>query len=193
MSPIRCPACRNESVVSDAQRVSGDVRGIPITYLQEFSRCETCGEEFVTRNQSMGNSRAYTNAARKAQGLITPDEIVQARLALHMTQDDFEDALHVGRKTVVRWEGGTVPPSAAANGLLWFALHFPDHFLMYAKGQAPGLPDPDIKGTISTATDQASPPPVVVYSSPQTRRRIQGGVTDANAPVGAGARGGSVS
>src|SRR5258706_131308 len=123
-----CPMCRSGDIGITQQTVTEKARGRTVAFLDERSKCKSCGEEFYTVEQSLASSSAYTAAVREANGLLSPGQIRAARLTLGMTQEEFESALAVGKKTVVRWERGTVAPSMAANGLLWVAAHYPNVF-----------------------------------------------------------------
>lgn len=175
--PLCCPVCGGAEI--SLERQEGTVRTGKDSYVpawEEFSRCGTCGEEFVTQEQSAANSRAYVAAVRKAQGLVSADEIRDARLRLGMSQSEFENALGVGRKTVVRWERGTVFPSNAANGLLWLASRHPAVFLEYASRHSsqarPSGRRGEIIATIAQAPSPNEPPPVARYRAGGTKLTV---------------------
>lgn len=134
---MKCENCGKESVELVSEKgLHTTETGLELEYLKTFSRCSNCGDEFFTVAQSMAHSRAIVAAVRDALGLISPNRIVAARRRLGLTQSEFEHALGVGKKTVVRWERGTVAPSSAANGLLWVAERHPEVFLEYARERA---------------------------------------------------------
>src|SRR5690348_15951171 len=117
--PIRCPVCRSveTGLVSAPRQVTAD-DATPLEFPDEFTRCRHCGEEFYTRDQSLASSRAAARVLREREGLLPPDRIRAIRDSYGLTQADFEKALRLGPKTVVRWESGTVRQSAMANSLL---------------------------------------------------------------------------
>ena len=166
---VPCPACRSDDL--EVTRRDGSVSGGMVSFPDELTRCTACGEEFYTYEQSMASSRAYATAIREAEQFPSPDAIRQTRLALRMTQQQFERALGVGKKTVVRWERGTVPPSGAAGGMLWLAARHPEVFLEYARMRNPDLERPDeaIIATILTAPRPDASPVVVLGSGRQSR------------------------
>ena len=130
---VKCPACSSGNTSLVRQVASEEILGgRTIKYDKELTVCGNCEEPFYTPLQAMARSRNRAQAIREAQGLQSPEQIRSARAALNMTQEQFESALGVGRKTVVRWERGTVVPSSAANGLLWVAEKYPSIFLEYA-------------------------------------------------------------
>jgi putative zinc finger/helix-turn-helix YgiT family protein len=130
-------------------------------FLDELSQCGSCGEKFYTGEQSLANSRAYTIAVAEQRGLPSGETIKRIRLALGMKQDEFEAALGVGKKTVSRWENGTVPPSSTAAGMLWMAEHRPDAFLEYASRNTPEIRQPDLGGaTVISINRKTSSAPI---------------------------------
>lgn len=133
-----CMEC-GKSDFAAVQRMATHVtkNGRQIQFADELTRCIHCGEEFYTHEQSMAHSRALATAVREAEGLFSPERIREIRMRLSLSQENFERALGVGRKTVVRWERGTVPPSRAANGLIWFAERYPSAFLEFAQERLP--------------------------------------------------------
>lgn len=170
MGSIVCPICRSAEVEVESQRIAEIEKGRPTSFWEEFSRCTKCGETFYTREQSLASSQAHAAAVRKANNLLSPDEIRAARLSLNLTQERFEEALGVGKKTVVRWERGTVAPSPGANGLLWVAAHYPGVFLKYAQEHSPegraAAPGGQIVASIELAVSPTSPPKVTRFKAP---------------------------
>jgi HTH-type transcriptional regulator/antitoxin MqsA len=95
------------------------VRGRSVTVEVEFSRCDQCGEEMWSDAQLTAAQLAAAAEVRHARNQLQPSEIVRIRRSLGLTQDEFEQLLGAGKKTVVRWERGIVPPSSAMNELIW--------------------------------------------------------------------------
>jgi len=77
-------------------------------------------------------------------------------VSLSARRTEFERALGVGKKTVVRWERGTVPPSRAANGMLWLAGHYPSVFLEYARQRSHSRDDVNDVSVVATIVPAAS-------------------------------------
>ncbi len=116
---LSCPVCGNTDVapVTAPRHVRAE-DGTMLEFTDQFNKCGRCGEEFYTRDQSLAASRAAASVAREHENLLPPERIRAIRLSYQMTQADFERALRLGPKTVVRWESGTVRQSAMANSLL---------------------------------------------------------------------------
>jgi putative zinc finger/helix-turn-helix YgiT family protein len=131
-----CEACGRGNVSVVAMPATYTKDGITVSYSDEYSVCDECGDEFYTKSQSSANSRAITTAIRQARNLPTGEEIRDARIGnLGMTLPQFEQAMCVGPNTVGRWERGTVAPSGAATGMLWVAINRPEVFLEFARSR----------------------------------------------------------
>jgi HTH-type transcriptional regulator / antitoxin MqsA len=84
----------------------------------EFFRCSNCEEEFFTPEQAKAHTRAVKNEIRKKYGLLPPEKIVDIRKQLRLTQEQLEELLGVGSKTVVRWESGKVIHTTGHDNML---------------------------------------------------------------------------
>lgn len=143
-----CDSCGSESlriVHRMSEYVSGDIR---VSYPDEITTCEACGDSFYSRAQMENRSRSITAAISEAQRLFTPLRIKRARTALNMSQAQFEQALGLGKKTVGRWERGTVPPSQAANFALWVAEQHPRVVMEYSSAGSAHTSAPDDRSII---------------------------------------------
>lgn len=132
-TPLKCARCGSEDVSEVSQTVTE--RGpddVEVSFADVFSHCNKCENEFYTPEQSLNHSRAFAQAARKAQGFYSGEQIKAIRERLGLTQRQLEKALGVGKKTVVRYEKGTVPHGGAIDNLLWIADHYPTIFTRLA-------------------------------------------------------------
>jgi putative zinc finger/helix-turn-helix YgiT family protein len=89
-----------------------------VTVDATFLRCGECGRAIWAPGQADELRRKAWNAIRDREGLLYPEEILELRTNLGLSQDAFERLLGVGKKTVTRWENGVIFPSAAANNLM---------------------------------------------------------------------------
>jgi putative zinc finger/helix-turn-helix YgiT family protein len=191
--PGPCPWCDSGPVeVLTRQVTKRTDTSAPVQMVEEFSHCVACGKEYYTPEQSMAHSRAYASAVREADRLMSPEAIRNARLQLGLTQDQFERALGVGKKTVVRWERGTVAPSQGANAMLWLAGRYPSVFMEYAQerfgmesmGVAEGA---RVIATISHGTSDGGP--VITMSDGEQVYSVKSKGSTAGAEVAASKRG----
>ena len=114
----RCPECggnikRTRTVVTT--RIGR--RTIPVT--GKFLQCQgECHEIYFEPGEADEVSRRSADIARTDNGLLTPQEIREIRRQHDLTQQQLEQLLNVGPKTVVRWEKGTVVQNSATDTLL---------------------------------------------------------------------------
>ena len=121
MSDTRCPFCSADSAVADSEFSATAVEN-----------CPTVDGGLVSFKDAVKEQRLASAEFTQKHGLPTPAEIRATREFYGLNQEEFERALGVGKKTVVRWERGTVPPGGAANSLLWLSMHQPDAFIALA-------------------------------------------------------------
>jgi putative zinc finger/helix-turn-helix YgiT family protein len=114
-----CEFCGSESGRRD--ELTGDVM------------CVECRSRSLSFDEAERYQIALAEATVARVGAYTRHQVRSIRERYRMRQDQFEKALGVGKKTVGRWERGTVPPIAAANSLLWIADHEPQAFCALAR------------------------------------------------------------
>jgi HTH-type transcriptional regulator / antitoxin MqsA len=160
--PPRCPRCDSDRIQPISENASATSReGTVVQYLDEYSRCSACQNEFYTKAQSGAHSRALAGALRKAEGLYTPEAIRSVRTKFGLTQAEFERALRTGEKTVVRWERGTVAQSRAADTLIWVADHYPLVFKRLAERNGVRLRSRELPGAVTAAVTVPTDAPLL--------------------------------
>jgi HTH-type transcriptional regulator/antitoxin MqsA len=113
-----CPECggsikRTRTIVTT--RIGR--RAIPVS--GKFLQCQgDCREIYFEPGEADEVSRRAAEIARTSDELLTPQEIREIRRQHDLTQQQLEQLLNVGPKTVVRWEKGTVVQNAATDTLL---------------------------------------------------------------------------
>lgn len=80
--------------------------------------CADCGELYLEPGQVTDMQRRAAEVARRADGLLSPDEIRELRGVYGVSQDAFEQLINAGPKTVTRWERGTVCQNGTADTLM---------------------------------------------------------------------------
>lgn len=80
--------------------------------------CAECGELYLAPGQMTDMQRRAAEIARRADGLLSPEEIRELRGAYGLSQDAFEQLINAGPKTVTRWERGTVCQNGTADTLM---------------------------------------------------------------------------
>lgn len=89
-------------------------------------KCASCGEVVYAPDELRELQRRAAAVVRARDGFLTPDQIRRIRERLALTQAMFESVLYAGKKSLVRWEGGQVCQSGAADSLLRVVDHYPE-------------------------------------------------------------------
>lgn len=141
LDALRCPICDAQAHLVREEREVPVGRRRQVRILDEFYRCDSCGEGFYAPGMADESLRRATAKVRKEDGLLSPEEVRTLRHRLGLTQPEFERLLGVGKNTCARWEAGTVPQSAATDSLLrlieadaenarrlarWHGVHLPE-------------------------------------------------------------------
>lgn len=148
---LRCPFCSALAFAPvRAHRTVLADDSVELVYSVELMKCGSCGESGYAPGQSLQASRTRAGVLRSHAGFLTPDEIRAIRERFHLTQADLEQLLGTGRKTVVRWESGTVCQSATAERVLRLIDKVPGAFEVLAAqaGLLAVAPDPIIESVI---------------------------------------------
>jgi HTH-type transcriptional regulator / antitoxin MqsA len=72
----------------------------------EMYRCESCGQEFFTAEQSRELSRQIKSRVRDEAGWLPPERMVEIRKNLGHSETELEELFGRGKKVVTRWENG---------------------------------------------------------------------------------------
>lgn len=99
------------------------------TYLiedAEYQKCDSCGRAFFTKQQMDSLQKKAAAAARRAQGLLTPQEIKGFRSLYGLSQAALEAILGVSPKSVIRWEKGTVFQNPAVDKFIRVLMDNPE-------------------------------------------------------------------
>lgn len=112
-----CPICGSTpELVREERTVT--IRNREAKVPEEFWSCSSCEEEYMTPEQMAASQDRAVRSIRSSEGLLQGEDIRALREEHGLTQRQLERILGVGRKTVVRWETGTVFQSRAVDTLL---------------------------------------------------------------------------
>jgi len=114
--PRNCFACQAKRVVPshihcqrevkyDGKMIHLDIPAVPV------EKCESCGE-YTFGNES---EEVIDIALRQTVGLLSPDQILQGRKALGLTQSQLAELLGCAQESISRWESGVVVQSRSAD------------------------------------------------------------------------------
>lgn len=117
MESVSCFQCNVPAMVVEEPHTRF-VGGRQVTFLDRFYRCAECGEAFYVGEMADESLRRATAVIRAEDGLLSPDEIIAVRRTYGLTQAAMERLIGAGKKTLVRWERGTIPQNRTADTLL---------------------------------------------------------------------------
>ncbi len=113
---VTCAVCDSDRVKKIRKKFEARYNQVPVAIENaEMYRCESCGEEFFTAEQSRELSRQIKNRVREDLGLLSPGRIVEIRKGLGLSQAEMEDLFGLGEKVVTRWENGRVIQGRTAD------------------------------------------------------------------------------
>ena len=110
-----------EPIVEKYKGVSVTVTGV------EHYVCDSCGEYQLDAAAADELSKQLIEGYARQCGLLTPNQIREARKRLGMTQTEFEAALGVSTPTASRWETGVMPPSKPVCKLIQALIDKQEH------------------------------------------------------------------
>jgi len=102
-----CPVCGEGHLRKIIQDESFEYKGqaIVVPSIESFV-CDSCNEGLYNKDVSRGLEKHLADERRKADGLLTSDEIRQIRTNFGYTQVEFARILKVGEKNFARYESG---------------------------------------------------------------------------------------
>lgn len=93
-------------------------KGVDIKFLAKQCKCQECGIEFGTVEQTAAIQRTISDAYRKSEGLLTSEEIRSNRKKLGLTQNELAKRMNVGIASIKRWEGALIQSKAMNTALV---------------------------------------------------------------------------
>ena len=137
-----CPFCATYCEYNVKENVETvEVGDIQVTVLQHVVTCAHCGEEIDVPKYSIADQRAAFEAYKEAKGLVNAKQLKDYRREHHLTAVEMARLLHLGDKTITRFETGAIQ-SESVDLLLKLAMRY----------GVPGLEDG--RGLSSPATKQ---------------------------------------
>ena len=123
-----CKLCQSENI-SDFVEVEGIVyKGSELQVSIAYSVCNDCKREFISKSQILQNEAALRIAKKEFDGLLSAEEIVRARQALLLTQEQASRVFGGGRNAFSKYERGEVSQSVAMDKLIRVCLKHRDVF-----------------------------------------------------------------
>lgn len=112
---MRCMECGRGRMQSKLARVSHEIRGIRFEVRDKANVCNHCGFVTIPLDRADEHGRLVDQTYRRLAGILTAEEIRQARRRLGMSQREFADYLGVGLASVKRWELGVLPDRSSSD------------------------------------------------------------------------------
>ncbi len=135
---VTCAVCDSDRVKKIRKKFEARYNQVPFVIDNtEMYRCESCGEEFFTAEQSRELSRQIKSRVREEAGLLSPERIVEIRKDAGLSQTDLEELFGLGEKVVTRWENGRVIQGRTADVALRFLEMEPSLLAGLRSGRKP--------------------------------------------------------
>lgn len=113
----KCTACGSDRVIASSCEERLDVAGVSFTAELSCTRCESCGETFVT-SEALGRLELAAAAELAAMGRRTGVALRFMRKALGLRAGELAALLGVAPETFSRWENGEREPDAQTFALV---------------------------------------------------------------------------
>ena len=117
-----CIVCKSEDIKSMTAVETVLYKGNKLQIPLEYSICNGCGREFVPKPQILRGEIALRNARKKIDGLLSSEEICQARAKLSISQEQASKVFGGGKNAFSKYERGEVSQSVAMDKLIRVCL-----------------------------------------------------------------------
>ena len=123
-----CKVCKSESIrqLNDVENIS--YKGTILSISMEYSECNECRREFVSKQQILNNDSRVRDAKKSVDGLLSSTEIYHARTLLELTQEQASLVFGGGKNAFSKYERAEVSQSAAMDKLIRICLKHPSVF-----------------------------------------------------------------
>jgi putative zinc finger/helix-turn-helix YgiT family protein len=122
MNKAICADCGANALQAFTEIEQFNYKGHTLSAEVEYSVCSQCGAEVILPDQIRRNDCRVRDAWRKADGLLTGEEIVALRAQLGLTQQQAAQYFGGGTNAFSKYERGEVVQSAAMDKLMRLAL-----------------------------------------------------------------------
>ncbi len=131
-----CKICKSESIrqLDDMESIS--YKGSVLSISMEYSVCNECEREFVSKQQILNNDSRIRDAKKNVDGLLTSTEIYHARTSMELTQEQASLVFGGGKNAFSKYERAEVSQSVAMDKLIRICLKHPSvlHELLVSAG-----------------------------------------------------------
>ena len=132
----QCIMCNSDKIKSLTAVERVLYKGHELQVPLEYSVCDGCGREFVPKSQILRGEAAVRDAKKKFDGLLSSEEIAQARARLSISQEQASRVFGGGKNAFSKYERGEVSQSVAMDKLIRVCLKHQNVFneLAYKAG-----------------------------------------------------------
>lgn len=123
-----CPFCDKNAVLK-SNVVEKEFKKEPFKITEFFYKCESCGEEFTTKDSDEVTINQAYNQYREKYLIPFPEELVKLRLKYGVSAQKMSQILGLGINTYSNYEKGEIPTHA--NAKLIASSKRPEVFLTY--------------------------------------------------------------
>ena len=122
MKTAHCPICTTGEIELFSAMDEIEYKGQTLPVEVEYAVCQHCGEEMILPEQIKRNDCRTRDAWRKADGLLTGEEIAAMRKKLGITQQEAAERFGGGANAFSKYERGEVIQSQAMDNLMRLAM-----------------------------------------------------------------------
>jgi len=97
-------------------------KGTFLAVSMEYSVCNCCEREFISKQQIMNNDARVRDAKKQSDGLLTSSDIYDARVTLGLTQEQASLVFGGGKNAFSKYERAEVSQSVAMDKLIKICL-----------------------------------------------------------------------
>jgi len=123
-----CKHCKSDDIEHLTDQETITYKGSELKIAIEYSICNECHREFLSKQQILNNDALIRDAKKSADGLLTSTEILHARKKLSLTQEQASLVFGGGKNAFSKYERAEVSQSVAMDKLIRICLHHPNIF-----------------------------------------------------------------
>lgn len=112
---MKCFDCGKGRMIKKVTKVPHEIRGLRFEVESAVSVCTKCGAISIPWDRIGDHGRLVDATYRRLAGILTAEEIREARQRLGMSQREFAEYLGVGEASVKRWETGVLPDKSSSD------------------------------------------------------------------------------
>lgn len=112
---MKCVECGQGRMKMKRTMVPHEIRGIRFEVEDRVNVCDHCGFITIPFRRADEHGRLVDETYRQLAGILTVEEIKEARKRLRMSQREFAEYLGVGEASVKRWETGVLPDKSSSD------------------------------------------------------------------------------